>query len=387
VLFLAVASFHVIGGSRDITLPLLGTATGTSLLLLAMSHWLSGHRLAPQYAHPATTLVLGMVLWNVLLHLYLAKEPRDMILLALFSVGMGCFYLSLRWLAGMLAVANISTIWLCWTSHQGRDWLDVVYTQAVATVVSVIVCYLRMRALERLEVVRDHDGRHKRELENALSSIRRSEARFRLLSKSVPIGIFQVERNGERSYTNTRWQSITGLSFEESLTCRWDDVIHEADRREAREKWQYAVATGIAFVGTFRMRTTNGTIRWIQLRMNPVCDDSGVTYVGAIEDITTRKQAKDELTQSAENLRLAHEAQEANGVRLSQLVEELEQANTVAQAATRSKTEFLANMSHEIRTPMTAILGYSGLLLEQHADDETLREPLQTIHRNGEYLL
>ncbi len=64
----------------------------------------------------------------------------------------------------------------------------------------------------------------------------------------------------------------------------------------------------------------------------------------------------------------------------------LEAAHRLAEAGTRAKSEFLANMSHEIRTPMTAILGYADLLSEQSLGKSDA-ESVQTIRRNGEYLL
>ncbi|HPP52225.1 MAG TPA: ATP-binding protein, partial [Thermoguttaceae bacterium] len=78
---------------------------------------------------------------------------------------------------------------------------------------------------------------------------------------------------------------------------------------------------------------------------------------------------------------------------LQRYAEALETTNRVlkefvhlAESAARAKSEFLTNISHEIRTPMTAILGYSELLLEE-LSGSPLKEYLQTIQRNGQYLL
>ncbi|MEZ6046439.1 MAG: chemotaxis protein CheB [Planctomycetaceae bacterium] len=64
----------------------------------------------------------------------------------------------------------------------------------------------------------------------------------------------------------------------------------------------------------------------------------------------------------------------------------LEKANRAVKQASQAKSEFLTNMSHELRTPMTAMLGFADILkLESQEPD--FQEKVETIKRNGEYLL
>ncbi|MEZ5594245.1 MAG: PAS domain S-box protein [Gammaproteobacteria bacterium] len=69
-----------------------------------------------------------------------------------------------------------------------------------------------------------------------------------------------------------------------------------------------------------------------------------------------------------------------------QFEQSLRDAQQAADMANRSKSQFLANMSHEIRTPMTAILGYADVLAA-HVDNPDNLECVETIKRNGRYLL
>lgn len=57
-----------------------------------------------------------------------------------------------------------------------------------------------------------------------------------------------------------------------------------------------------------------------------------------------------------------------------------------AEAENRSKSEFLAHLSHELRTPLSAILGFTELLQNSYADQDT-QGYLKIVHRNGKHLL
>jgi signal transduction histidine kinase/CheY-like chemotaxis protein len=53
-------------------------------------------------------------------------------------------------------------------------------------------------------------------------------------------------------------------------------------------------------------------------------------------------------------------------------------------ASDRIKDEFLATLSHELRTPLNAIVGWSHILREFVAGNDTARKAVETIHRNAQ---
>lgn len=66
---------------------------------------------------------------------------------------------------------------------------------------------------------------------------------------------------------------------------------------------------------------------------------------------------------------------------------ELLKAKEAAETASRAKSNFLANMNHELRTPLNAILGFSQLMARDSNITSSQQKYLETINRNGEYLL
>lgn len=136
--------------------------------------------------------------------------------------------------------------------------------------------------------------------------------------------------------------------------------IHPDDRELVRTNWQDAIAGIDEYDCEFRVVRPNGEIHWLQGVGEVVRDVAGnVIRMHGLNWDSTRDQLQ---------------------------TIELRESERLATEASESKSAFLANMSHEIRTPMTAILGYADLLQDYTENDEAKRY-LQTIRRNGAYLL
>ena len=87
----------------------------------------------------------------------------------------------------------------------------------------------------------------------------------------------------------------------------------------------------------------------------------GELLVLAMEDVTERRRAEEEVAKAKE----------------------------ASEIANRTKSLFLANMSHELRTPLNAIVGYSEMLQEEAAEQdlESFGSDLEKINASGRHLL
>jgi len=105
------------------------------------------------------------------------------------------------------------------------------------------------------------------------------------------------------------------------------------------------------------------------------------------ENLQRTTVSKDRLEQANTEVLARSKELEAQRQQLTTVNRHLEEAKVDALLATRAKSDFLANMSHEIRTPMTAILGFSENLCDGDLSKSEASYAIETIHRNGEYLL
>ena len=133
-------------------------------------------------------------------------------------------------------------------------------------------------------------------------ALRESEERFRYLSDSSPIGVFETDKNGSVKYLNNKWLAITGMSLQDALGFGWGDALHPEDRPRILANWTKCLEEKIGFDGEFRFVRPSGEVRWVRTRTSPVFSLAGdvISHVGVNEDITERKQADEALLKSEE---------------------------------------------------------------------------------------
>lgn len=155
-------------------------------------------------------------------------------------------------------------------------------------------------AIER--ELREADVR--RRSKQALRSLQESEARFRSLSASSPVGIFQTDAAGQAVYTNERCQGILGLTLEESLGEGWAQAIHPEDRAALLADWAAAIQQGGEFSREFRLTSAAGDLRWAHARAVALRSPDGeiTGYGGVLEDVTAQHEEHEALKHSKRDL-------------------------------------------------------------------------------------
>ncbi len=141
------------------------------------------------------------------------------------------------------------------------------------------------------------DITERKKVEDAL---RESEQKFRRLSDSSPMGIFQTDADGRVLYLNDNWCSLSGMVREEALGFGWVSAIHPEDKSRVLEEWGKCLKEKTGYSGGFRFVRPNGEICHMHTRTSPIFSATGdvIGHVGANEDITERKKAEEALRKS-----------------------------------------------------------------------------------------
>ena len=144
--------------------------------------------------------------------------------------------------------------------------------------------------LTTLQALADHCGGALERL-LATESLRHSEERFRKLTQSIPVGVFETDAAGANVFHNIRWHEITGTSINEDKGYEWSKAIHPDDREETLASWIETVRRGTDWIHEHRIISRSGATRWVHAIAAPIIAVNGerTGYVGTVEDITERR--------------------------------------------------------------------------------------------------
>ena len=195
---------------------------------------------------------------------------------------------------------------------------------------------------------------------------REALARFESIASNIPDCFWRTKVNPDGSYqveyVSPAWEVIWGYPADDILSNPdlWVDVVLDEDKAVAHQAFEHVLTTGEWQTASYRIRTRNGDVRWIEDRMSAVFDESGnVTQLeGVARDVTEQRNAEELARQQMEQL--AH----------------VGRLTTVGELAT--------GIAHELNQPLTAIVNTAftceqNLSQNEQPSTKALRKSVATI--------
>jgi PAS domain S-box-containing protein len=197
----------------------------------------------------------------------------------------------------------------------------------------------------------------------AEEALKQAAKRFNLVTLATQDAIFDWDIVTHTIWRNENYQRIFGAA-ERCIDTDdwWNNRIHPEDRELVNNVQSLALKGDANIISMeYRLRRLDGSYAFVVDRSHIVRDNKGqaIRMIGALNDITERKQAEEKIHKLNEELEL----------RVIERTVQLEAANKELEA-------FAYSASHDLRTPLRAIDGYTNILLEdytQFLDEEGKR--------------
>lgn len=220
-------------------------SAATAVVLGCLSIYLFRRGLPAERAQLLVTGVGFLVLMEVLYHLWLRPLPIQTAGLSILMIGAGCILLSRRLLIILLfsSVTGWAAIMLI-QAHKAQ-WSLALYLLSSGVVFSLLVHEIRLRTYIRLLTATLYEQEMRRQMEQTLAALQRSESRFRRLIHSGVIGIIEVNLQGELLEANDRFLEIIGRT-QADMPLRWDELSPPEWAQKDQEVVRLVRETGVA---------------------------------------------------------------------------------------------------------------------------------------------
>ncbi len=204
---------------------------------------------------------------------------------------------------------------------------------ALAAVVGLFIHQKRRTAVSALRAAQEADRRSLEEAQRKSEALRESEASFRAMAESAPIGIFRADGSGSNVYLNRAASEILGQKPEDGRGRAWHEDVHPEDRERVFREWREAVAERRVHSTEHRLVRPDGEVVLMQIHAAPIRgEEPGSSgFVGVMIDVTRQREADKQL---------------ALGARLAAM------------------GTLVSGVSHEINNPLAAVISGQALALE-----------------------
>src|SRR3989338_4690421 len=162
-------------------------------------------------------------------------------------------------------------------------------------------------------------------------------------SDKSPVGIFYTDHKGDWSYVNERWCELTGLSSHDANNSAWLAAVHPDDRERCKKEWLAAFHHHETYSSEHRYLHPNGKIVWVLAQAFPARGQKKELrdYIGAIIDITHRKETEVSLRTSKKQLegRITKNTHDLKRINIS-LKKEINKQKCLANALSASEARW-----------------------------------------------
>jgi PAS domain S-box-containing protein len=151
------------------------------------------------------------------------------------------------------------------------------------------------------------DISRRKQAEQALAE---SEDHYRNAVELSPQVPWTADPDGMILDTNKRWETLTGLTRQESLGKGWVRALHPDDVFPTLKTWEEALRTGKPLDIQYRIHRGDGVWRWMRVRAAPRRNEDGkiIRWYGTLEDIDDHKKAEEALRRSEARLHAIFDA-------------------------------------------------------------------------------